>query len=106
MYDAGAKGRVVRHSWQIRCFLWALAVIGLAALYAAPSRADTPLPLPCTGNPTAVQTLFITVDGVPTFGYYVLPPSRPRGLVVVAHGYQRAADSEIGHLLKLAQKDG
>ena len=53
-----------------------------------------------------VQTLYITVDGVRTFGYYVLPASRPRGLVVVAHGYQRAGDSEIGHLLRLAQNDG
>lgn len=79
--------------------------IGAAAWSCAAASAEA-ASLPCSGDPTAVQRLPLTVDGVATYGYYVLPAQRPRGLVVVAHGYQRAADSEIGHLLWLAQRDG
>ena len=81
----------------VRALLCTLAICAVHATAASAAR------LACTGNPSTVHVLHITVDGVRTYGYYVLPRAhRPRGLVVVAHGYQRAADSEIGHLLRLA----
>jgi len=85
----------------VRALLCTLAICAVHTAVASAAR------LACTGNPARVHTLHVTVDGVRTYGYYVLPRAhRPRGLVVVAHGYQRAADSEIGHLLALARHDG
>lgn len=79
------------------------ALLALASVIApAAHAAETPA---CTGEPSAIQTLHITVDGVPTYGYYVLPASAPKGIVVVGHGYPDTAEDVVGLLPGIAQRD-
>jgi pimeloyl-ACP methyl ester carboxylesterase len=78
----------------------AVAVLPFSAARASGTR------LACQGDPSTIHRLDITVDGVPTFGYYALPRGTPKGMVVFAHGYQRAADSWFGHLTGVAALDG
>lgn len=67
------------------------------------AQAETPA---CTGEPTSVQTLNITVGGVPTYGYYSLPSTTPRGIVVLGHGYPTTAHSMLPLMPGIAQRDG
>lgn len=81
-----------------------LTVVAVMML-GATARAD--VPPTCTGDPTApVQTLNITVDGVPTYGFYSVPAGPAKGIVVVGHGYQGTAKSEANLLPGIAQRDG
>jgi hypothetical protein len=63
-------------------------------------------PPACTGEPSAIQTLNITVGGVPTYGYYSLPSSTPKGVVVLGHGYPTTAQSMVPLMPGIAQRDG
>ncbi|MDX6615811.1 MAG: hypothetical protein QOD60_902 [Solirubrobacterales bacterium] len=62
--------------------------------------------VPCSGDPSAVQTLNITVSGTPTYGFYALPAGPPKGIVVVGHGYPQTAASVAPMLPGIAQRDG
>ena len=77
----------------------------LAFAFAGTSAANATETPACTGEPSAIQTLHITVDGVPTYGYYALPASAPKGIVVVGHGYPDTAESVVGLLPGIAQRD-
>jgi hypothetical protein len=63
-------------------------------------------PPACTGEPTSIQTLNITVGGVPTYGYYSLPATTPKGIVVLGHGYPTTAQSMVPLMPGIAQRDG
>jgi hypothetical protein len=63
-------------------------------------------PPACTGEPTSIQTLNITVGGVPTYGYYSLPSTTPKGIVVLGHGYPTTAQSMVPLMPGIAQRDG
>jgi acetyl esterase/lipase len=83
----------------------ATAAIALSLVGAGAARAaDTPVG---TGDPTGpVQTLNITVGGVPTFGIYAVPSGAPKGIVAVGHGYQGTARGEAALVQRIAQHDG
>jgi hypothetical protein len=78
------------------------AVSSLIAL-AGTAQAEPPA---CTGEPTSIQTLDITVGGVPTYGYYALPSTTPKGIVVLGHGYPTTAQSMVPLMPGIAQRDG
>ncbi len=80
-----------------------LALVVLA--FAPPARAAGPS-APCTGDPSAVQRLDLTVGGAATYGTYVLPAGRPRGLVVFGHGYTYNVDAWRDHMRTAASRDG
>jgi hypothetical protein len=82
--------------------LLVFALAFLAWLGGTARAAETPA---CTGEPAAVQTLNITVAGVPTYGYYALPATAPKGIVVLGHGYPTTAHSMIPLLSSIAQRD-
>jgi hypothetical protein len=63
-------------------------------------------PPACTGEPASIQTLNITVGGVPTYGYYSLPSTTPKGIVVLGHGYPTTAQSMVPLMPGIAQRDG
>jgi acetyl esterase/lipase len=70
----------------------------------APATAATKIR--CTGDPTTVQRLDITVAGEPAWGVYALPKSAPRGLVVYFHGYGHTADDWSAHIRRAAAEEG
>jgi hypothetical protein len=81
-----------------------LSVLSLAlAVFAASAEAEPPA---CSGEPSAVQKLDITVAGTPTYGYYSLPTGTPKGVVVVGHGYPQTAQSMVPLLPGIAARDG
>jgi hypothetical protein len=80
-----------------------LSVLALVAVIADPAQAETP---ECSGEPSAVRTLNITVAGTPTYGYYSVPTGTPKGVVVVGHGYPQTAQSMVPLLPGIAQRDG
>lgn len=86
----------------------AVAVLGgSVAAAAAPSRAGKgKKPVVCTGSPSVRHTLNITVDGVPTFGFYAVPPTTPKGVVMFDHGYGHTAYSWVEHVEQVAARDG
>lgn len=69
----------------------ALAVAFVVAL-GGTAQAEPP---ECSGEPSSIQTLNITVAGVPTYGYYALPSGTPKGVVVLGHGYPSTAQSMV-----------
>lgn len=77
-----------------------LALVLLALLPGAASAAS------CTGDPSSVQRLDLTVGGTPTYGLYTLPSGSPRGLVVFGHGYSYNVDAWRQHMIRAATKDG
>jgi len=86
-----------------RVVLSLLSVVSLLFAFAATARAETP---ECSGEPSAIKTLHITVAGVPTYGYYAVPSGTPKGVVVVGHGYPTTAQSEASLLPGIAERDG
>jgi hypothetical protein len=74
--------------------------------------------LPCTGDPTQIQSFSLTIpkgqtttglhDGVGSTdtGIYALPASRPKGIVVFAHGHNNTPEGAWEtHLRQTAQQD-
>jgi hypothetical protein len=81
--------------------------VSLALLALAPGASALAAPsAPCTGDPSAVQRLDLTVGGQATYGLYTLPASAPRGLVVFGHGYSYNVDAWRAHMVRAATKDG
>jgi hypothetical protein len=80
-----------------------LSVLASLALLAASAQAEPPK---CSGEPSAVQKLEITVAGTPTYGYYSVPAGTPKGVVVVGHGYPQTAQSMVPLLPGMAERDG
>ena len=60
----------------------------------------------CTGDPSQVQRLDVTVAGEKTWGLYALPASTPKGLVVFFHGYTHTAQSWAEHIRRTATQEG
>ncbi|MDX6626808.1 MAG: hypothetical protein QOE56_1797 [Solirubrobacterales bacterium] len=80
-----------------------VSVVALLSAFGGTAQAEPPA---CTGEPTSIQTLNITVGGVPTYGYYALPSTTPKGIVVLGHGYPTTAHSMIPLMPGIAQRDG
>src|SRR3954468_5150623 len=80
--------------------------VAVAALMMALSGTAQAEPPACTGEPAAIQTFNITVGGVPTYGYYALPSTTPKGVVVLGHGYPTTAQSMVSLMPGIAQRDG
>ncbi|MGZ6642026.1 MAG: hypothetical protein ACXVFT_09340 [Solirubrobacteraceae bacterium] len=78
-------------------------ILSLALLALVPPAASA---ASCTGNPSSVQRLGLTVGGQPTYGLYTLPASTPRGMVVFGHGYSYNVDAWRQHMIRAATKDG
>lgn len=79
-----------------------IAVVALLAALGGTAQAEPPA---CTGEPAAIHTLNITVDGVPTYGYYALPSATPKGVVVLGHGYPATAQSMVPLMPGIAERD-
>ena len=77
--------------------------LSLALLALVPGAAGAAT---CTGNPSEVKRLDLTVGGQPTYGLYTLPAGAPRGMVVFAHGYSYNVDAWREHMVRAATKDG
>lgn len=86
-----------------RVVLSLLSVFSLMLAFDASARAETP---ECSGEPSSIKTLHITVGGVPTYGYYAVPNGTPKGVVVLGHGYPTTAQSMVPLLPGIAQRDG
>jgi hypothetical protein len=78
------------------------SVLALLAALGGTAQAEPPA---CTGEPTAIHTLDITVGGVPTYGYYALPSGTPKGVVVLGHGYPATAQSMVPLMPGIAERD-
>jgi dipeptidyl aminopeptidase/acylaminoacyl peptidase len=76
-----------------------LAAIAALLLVAAPAGAA------CTSSSQKAKRVSLTVSGQKSTGYASLPRRSPRALVVVAHGYNWAADSWKSKLAKIATDD-
>jgi hypothetical protein len=105
----------------------ALAVM-LAAPAAAAAKSTSPAKpantsagsqLPCTGDPTQIHSFSLTIPkgqtttglhdhvGSADTGIYALPSSRPKGIVVFAHGHNNTPEGAWEtHLRQTAQQDG
>ncbi len=81
-----------------------VGVVGFAGP-TSPSAQAAPV-VACTGSPGIANRLDLTVNGTPTYGLYVVPAGRPRGLVVVDHGYSHTPYSWVRHLSDMARRDG
>jgi hypothetical protein len=80
--------------------------LALALLALCPAAASAAPKAPCTGDPSAVKRLNLTVGGQSTYGLYALPAGAPRGLVVFGHGYSYNVDAWRAHMVRAATKDG
>jgi len=87
------------------CARVAVAVLVVLGWAAAPARAALP-DAPCTGDPSALKRLDISVAGQSAYGMYALPRERPRGLVVFGHGYTFNVDAWRNHIVRAATQDG
>jgi acetyl esterase/lipase len=93
-----------------------VAAVAIASpALANPGKRQGPKPRPvhpavtvpaCTGDPSAVQRLDLTVDGQPAWGLYAYPARAPKGIVVFAHGYGHTAESWRKHIADTARRDG
>jgi acetyl esterase/lipase len=82
-----------------------LSLLGAApALAAAPTKSSPKVA--CSGDPSKVQRLDITIAGTPTWGLYALPAGKPKGLVAFAHGYGHTPESWRKHLADVARREG
>ncbi len=79
-----------------------VSVVVLSMAMVGTARAEPPA---CTGEPTAIHTLNITVGGVPTYGYYTLPSTTPKGVVVLGHGYPTTAQSMVPLMPGIAERE-
>src|ERR1043165_7341402 len=85
---------------------WATGLlVSMVALLAGLSGTAQAEPPACTGEPSAIHTLNITVGGVPTYGYYALPATTPKGVVVLGHGYPTTAHSMTPLMRGIAERD-
>ncbi|HEU5034039.1 MAG TPA: hypothetical protein VFT62_04675 [Mycobacteriales bacterium] len=83
-----------------------LAVAGGAtAAVAAPHKARPQPHVVCSGDPSEIHRLDLTVEGTPTFGFYAVPTGKAKGIVVFDHGYGHTAYSWIQHAEQVAQRD-
>jgi hypothetical protein len=84
-----------------------LAVVaGTATALATPDQSARPKTVVCQGDPAKIHRLDITVEGTRTFGFYAVPKSRAKGIVVFDHGYSHTAYSWIEHAKQVAKRDG
>jgi predicted alpha/beta-hydrolase family hydrolase len=81
-------------------------LVAAAALLTGSIGTAQAAPPECTGEPTAIHTLNITVGGVPTYGYYALPSTTPKGVVILGHGYPATAQSMVPLMPGIAERDG
>ena len=95
--------------------LFPLLAIGLAVAVALPSSAapgkakghafgkekDRPV-TKCTGNPASYDLLTYDVGGQTAKALYVLPKTKPRGVVVFDHGYSHTMYSWVRHMQRTA----
>jgi hypothetical protein len=81
-------------------------LVALALLALCPAAAGAAPKPKCTGDPSAVRRLDLTVGGQATYGLYTLPASAPRGLVVFGHGYSYNVDAWRAHMVRAATRDG
>ena len=77
--------------------------VSLVLLALVPSAASAAT---CTGNPSEVKRLDLSVGGQPTYGLYTMPAGTPRGMVVFGHGYSYNVDAWREHMIRAATKDG
>jgi acetyl esterase/lipase len=107
-----------------RRLILAAAVLGVAAVAAAPSYADPgkdrghhyakghdkhrpPAPAdPCVGDPSQVLELSYSVKGQTARALYALPAGKPRGIVVFDHGYGHTMYSWSAHIARTASTLG
>jgi acetyl esterase/lipase len=82
-----------------------LAVVAVLASCAALAPAAG-AKVRCSGDPSNVQQLDLTVAGQPAWGLYAVPANAPRGLVVFFHGYSHTAHSWAAHVARTAQQEG
>lgn len=85
-----------------RAIVLLASVFALLTTLGGTAQAEPPA---CTGEPTAIHTLNITVGGVPTYGYYALPSGTPSGVVVLGHGYPTTAHSMVPLMPGIAERD-
>src|SRR5207248_484628 len=81
-----------------------LAAAGVAAAQPRPAIHQTSIV--CTGDPSVARTLRIAVAGEPADGYYAVPRTRAKGVVVFDHGYSHTAWNWRQHLTQVATRDG
>src|SRR4051812_41892945 len=81
-------------------------VVSVVLLALCPATAGAAPKATCTGDPSAVHRLNLTVRGQSTYGLYTLPASTPRGLVVFGHGYSYNVDAWRAHMGRAATRDG
>jgi hypothetical protein len=79
---------------------------GAGAAVATASTAKPDRSVVCTGDPSRVHRLDLTVDRTRTFGFYAVPRTRAKGIVVFAHGYGHTAYSWVEHVKRVARRDG
>src|SRR5882724_13056252 len=60
----------------------------------------------CSSNSQAYQPLTITVGGTSAAGFFALPATPPKGIVVVGHGYPNTALEVAPMLTQMATDDG
>lgn len=60
--------------------------------------------LPCSGDPSHVRRLDVTIAGTPTWGLYALPKGKPKGMVAFGHGYGHTPESWRKHLARVARE--
>src|SRR3954454_8074284 len=91
------------------CAALALSLAGTGAASAAAAAhkpaARTPAVV-CSGDPSKTHRLDIVVSGTKTFGFYAVPRSKARGIVVFDHGYSHTAYSWVEHISQVAKRDG
>ena len=86
------------------CVVGVVGAVAFAGPVSSPAQA-APV-VACTGSPGVANRLDLTVNGTSTYGLYVVPAGRPRGLVVVDHGYSHTPYSWVRHLSDMARRDG
>ncbi|HEX9969363.1 MAG TPA: hypothetical protein VGB03_04425, partial [Acidimicrobiales bacterium] len=59
---------------------------------------------PCTDATDTATAFSLTVNGGTANGFYSLPDSAPRGLVVFSHGYGHSSYSWQHHLRRVADE--
>ena len=70
----------------------------------APQIVEDHAPI-CVGDPTEVFYFTLPVNGQGAWGLYALPAVRPKGIVVVGHGYGHTAESWRKHLTTIARRN-
>ena len=95
-----------RAGWRERAGVLVLGALLASAAILAPGAQAAGPSAPCTGDPSLVRRLDLTVGGQATYGTYVLPAARPRGLVVFGHGYTFNVDAWRDHMRRAAARDG